>query len=44
MKPPSRPAALPFYFSLLASGAAQRLAGAAVLIAGLWVAVFWALH
>jgi hypothetical protein len=37
MKPPSP-------FSLLASGAAQRLAGAAVLIAGLWLAVFWALQ
>ncbi len=37
MKPPSS-------FSLLASGAAQRLAGAAVLIAGLWLAVFWALQ
>jgi len=37
MKPLSR-------FSLLATGAAQRLAGAAVLIAGLWLAVFWALH
>lgn len=37
MKPLSR-------FSLLASGAAQRLAGAAVLSAGLWLAVLWALH
>lgn len=30
--------------SLLASGAAQRLLAAIVLVAGLWLAVAWALH
>lgn len=34
----------PFSFSLLASGAAQRLLTAIVLVAGLWLTVLWALH
>lgn len=35
---------LPTFFSLLAAGAGQRLLTAALLIAGLWLAVVWALH
>jgi len=31
-------------FSLLACAALHRVGGAAVLIAGLWLAVAWALH
>lgn len=38
MKPPS------VFFSLLAVGAGQRLFTAALLVAGLWLAVVWALH
>lgn len=34
----------PAVLSLLAAGAARRLAGAALLVAGLWLAVGWALH
>jgi len=34
----------PSSLSLLASGAAQRLLAAIVLVAGLWLAVAWALH
>ena len=30
--------------SLLATGAMQRLLGAAILVAGLWLAVAWAVH
>jgi|APFre7841882630_1041343.scaffolds.fasta_scaffold849822_1 hypothetical protein len=30
--------------SLLATGVVQRLIGAIVLVAGLWLAVAWALH
>jgi len=37
MRRPSSP-------SLLAGGAAQRLLAAIVLVAGLWLAVVWALH
>lgn len=33
-----------FSFSLLATGAGQRLAAALALVAGLWLAVAWALH
>lgn len=32
------------HVSLLAMGAMQRLLGAAVLVAGLWLAVAWAVH
>jgi hypothetical protein len=34
----------PSSFGLLATGAAQRLLAALVLVAGLWLAVAWALH
>ena len=34
----------PFSFSLLASGATHRLLAALVLVAGLWLAVAWALR
>jgi hypothetical protein len=33
----------PSSFSLLATGAAQRLLAAILLVAGLWLAVVWAL-
>ena len=34
----------PSSFSLLATGATQRLLAAAILVAGLWLAVTWALR
>lgn len=34
----------PSTFSPLATGTAHRLLAAAVLVAGLWLAVAWALH
>jgi hypothetical protein len=34
----------PSFFSLLAAGTGQRLLTAAILVAGLWLAVVWALH
>lgn len=34
----------PSSFGLLATGAAHRLLAALVLVAGLWLAVAWALH
>ncbi len=34
----------PYFFSLLAAGAGQRLLTAAILIAGLWLAVLWAVR
>ena len=34
----------PYFFSLLAAGTGQRLLTAAILVAGLWLAVAWALH
>lgn len=34
----------PSSYSLLAAGAVQRLLVAILLVAGLWLAVVWALH
>lgn len=34
----------PSSYSLLAAGAIQRLLVAVLLVAGLWLAVVWALH
>jgi hypothetical protein len=34
----------PCFFSLLAAGTGQRLLTAAMLVAGLWLAVAWAVH